>query len=319
MRSPAVATAARSATARRTPPRSAARSQWSGVRRIRAARRCARRESKLAGQPPNPAIPADCGPSAALPSPTAALLRSAAAAVVRSAAAKTVIVESSRVACRRFAPRTLCSLFLATTLWLGAASAHSERVSGVVLSVLPDRREVVVRRDVFGAKPALTTLFRLSPKLDSTSLHAGDHIVAEIAQRNGALLLDDVRVVASAPGSVLRAARLLQVGEHMPATRFVDQFGHGFDFAAFRGKSVVLAFIYTRCADPRECPLISSNFHTLQKRLANGSYHLVELTLDPTYDRPPVLARYGALFGADAKRWTLGTGDPGSVLDFEAR
>ncbi|HMD02241.1 MAG TPA: SCO family protein, partial [Candidatus Baltobacteraceae bacterium] len=223
-------------------------------------------------------------------------------------------MESSRVACRRFAPRTLCSLFLATTLWLGAASAHSERVSGVVLSVLPDRREVVVRRDVFGAKPALTTLFRLSPKLDSTSLHAGDHIVAEIAQRNGALLLDDVRVVASAPGSVLRAARLLQVGEHMPATRFVDQFGHGFDFAAFRGKSVVLAFIYTRCADPRECPLISSNFHTLQKRLANGSYHLVELTLDPTYDRPPVLARYGALFGADAKRWTLGTGDPGSVL-----
>jgi hypothetical protein len=43
------------------------------------------------------------------------------------------------------------------------------------------------------------------------------------------------------------------------------------------------------------------------------------MTLDPNYDRPAVLARYGALFGADAKRWTLGTGDPATVLDFDAR
>ena len=43
------------------------------------------------------------------------------------------------------------------------------------------------------------------------------------------------------------------------------------------------------------------------------------MTLDPSYDRPSVLARYGAQFGADAKRWTFGTGDPDTVRDFNAR
>ncbi len=201
-------------------------------------------------------------------------------------------------------------------LRFGAASAHPVRIDGVVLSVLTVHREVVVRSDAFGSKPALTTLFRLSPKVDAASLHEGDRIAALVDDE----LLDEVRIVPAAPPrSVLRAVHPLQVGDRMPATRFVDQFGRGFDFADFRGKSVVLAFIYTRCRDPKECPLISSNFHALQMRFANGPYHLVEITLDPSYDRPSVLARYGALFGADAKHWTFGTGEPDTVLDFEAR
>jgi protein SCO1 len=224
---------------------------------------------------------------------------------------------------RRFTRLALCSLLLAALLRFEAASAHPERVNGVVLSVLAEHRQVIVRCDAFGSKPALTALFRLSPNVDAASLHAGDRIVALFEQHTNGLLLEDVRVVPQAPTApprgVLRAVHPLYVGDRMPATRFVDQFGHGFDFANFRGKSVVLAFIYTRCRDPKECPLISSNFHTLQTRFANGPYHLVEITLDPSYDRPAVLARYGALFGADAKHWTFGTGDPDTVLDFDAR
>jgi protein SCO1/2 len=206
-------------------------------------------------------------------------------------------------------------------LGFGAASAHPERVSGLLLSVLPDHRQVVVRCDAVGRKPTHTSLFRLSPKVDLASLHAGDRIVAVVDERPaGGSLLDDVRVVPEAPSpSVVRAVHPLNIGDRMPATRFVDQLGRGFTFADFRGKSVVLAFVYTRCRDPQECPLISSNFHALQARFAGGPYHLVEMTLDPSYDRPAVLARYGALFGADAEHWTLGSGDPGTVLDFDAR
>jgi len=220
---------------------------------------------------------------------------------------------------RRLCRLTLCSLLVAAVLTFGTASAHPERVSGVVLSLLPEQHKAVVRCDAVGSKPAVTRLFRLSPKVAATSLHAGDRIVARLEEHAGSLL-EDVRVVPEAPPrSVVRIVHPLNVGDRMPATRFVDQQGRGFDFGDFRGKSVVLAFIYTRCPDPRECPLISSNFHALQTRFANGPYHLVEMTLDPSYDRPSVLARYGALFGADAKRWTLGTGDPGTVLDFDAR
>ncbi len=205
-------------------------------------------------------------------------------------------------------------------LTLVPASAHPERVTGAILTVLSGQREVVVRRDPVGSAPALTTLFHLTPKVNLASWHAGDRIVGTLEQTSDGLLLDDVRVVPAAPPeTILRMVNALQVGDQMPATRFVDQFGRGFDFADFRGQSVVLAFIYTRCHDPKECPLISANFHLLQTRLANGPYHLVEITLDPAYDRPAVLARYAAVFSADPKRWTLGTGNPNTVLDFDAR
>ena len=221
---------------------------------------------------------------------------------------------------RRFTRLALCTLLVAAMLRCEAASAHLTPVRGVLLSILAKRHEVVVRRDAAGSKPALTTLFRLSPHVDAATLHAGDRIVALVDQDTDPLLLDEVRVVPEAPvPSAVRTIHLLQVGDRVPATRFVEQSGRAFDFADFRGKSVVLAFIYTRCRDPRACPLISSHFQILQRRLAKGPYHLVEMTMDPSYDRPSVLARYGAVFGADPKHWTLGTGNPESVLAFAAR
>ncbi len=216
----------------------------------------------------------------------------------------------------------LCSLLLAGVLWPRPAAAHPQRVSGVVLSLPAGRREAVVRLDAAGSKPALTTLFRLSPEAAAASLRAGERIIGLVDDDSDRRLLEDVRVVArrsAAAASVVRTVDPLSVGDRMPPTRFVDQRGHGFGFADFRGMSVVLAFIYTHCRDPKECPAISANFRALQRRFANGPYHLVEMTLDPLNDTPSVLARYGALYGADAKRWTLATGDPGAVLDFDAR
>ena len=214
----------------------------------------------------------------------------------------------------------LSTLFLTAAFGFGAASAHPQHVTGVVLSVLANQREAVVRRDSAPGKQTLTALFRLSPRVSPASLHPGDRIVALVDDDTDPLVIDEVRVVpAEAPQSAVRVVHSLNIGDHMPSTRFVDQRGRSFDFSDFRGKSVVLAFIYTRCRDPKECPLVSTNFHTLQTRLANGPYHLVEMTLDPSYDRPNVLARYAAQFRADANHWTLATGDPGTVLDFDAR
>jgi cytochrome oxidase Cu insertion factor (SCO1/SenC/PrrC family) len=85
-----------------------------------------------------------------------------------------------------------------------------------------------------------------------------------------------------------------------------------------RGAPFAVSFIYTRCTDGKMCPLVSAKFRLLQKQLTTPAA-LVEISLDPAYDRPPVLARYGASFGADAARWHLLTGDPRTVLDLAAR
>ncbi len=203
------------------------------------------------------------------------------------------------------------------------AAAHPLRVSGTVLTLLARRDAVVVRCDAVGTKPSLTTLYELAPQVRIASLHPGDRIVGLVDDDAPKPVLDGVRVVghsgsAIAP-SAIRLVHPYAVGDRLPATRFTDQRGGSFTFADFHGSSLVLAFIYTRCRDPKECPAISSSFHALQKRFGNGPYHLVEMTLDPSYDRPGVLARYGNVFGADPKRWTLATGDPDTVLNFDAR
>jgi len=82
---------------------------------------------------------------------------------------------------------------------------------------------------------------------------------------------------------------------------------------------VVLSFIYTRCQDARMCPLISAKFRQIQEQAGARPIHLVEVTLDPAYDRPPVLGRYGRVFGADPKRWSLVVGDADPTLNFAAQ
>jgi len=212
----------------------------------------------------------------------------------------------------------VCALLAALT---ASGAGASQTLRGIVLTVLADKQQAVVRHEAYGGMPAMTMLFGLSRR-DAARLHQGDRLEATVEERDDLEALSNVRVIgtAVAPRSdPLHSVALLKTGETLPAIPLVDQNGRPFTFADFRGKTVVLSFIYTRCRDTRMCPLISAHFHQLQQRLNGNEYHLIEVTLDPTFDRPPVLADYAARFDADASRWTIGTGDPRAVLDFAAR
>jgi protein SCO1/2 len=112
---------------------------------------------------------------------------------------------------------------------------------------------------------------------------------------------------------------LLEPGDTVPAIPLVDQAGHAFSFAGLRGDAVVVAFIYTRCADPRMCPLVSSKFARLQAGIGTAPVRLVEVTLDPAFDTPAVLRRYGHAYHQNAARWTLATGAAPSIAELAAR
>jgi protein SCO1/2 len=161
------------------------------------------------------------------------------------------------------------------------------------------------------------------------TLHAGETIEATADVDERPWTLADVRVVgrekltgAPAPPAVpnvLRTVHHVAIGEYTPSPPLVDQTGRPFTLRDFRGETVVMAFVYTRCKDARECPLITSRFRELQRRFAGKSVRLLEVTLDPSFDRPAVLAAYGREFDADPARWTFATGDPDTVLDFAAQ
>jgi cytochrome oxidase Cu insertion factor (SCO1/SenC/PrrC family) len=81
----------------------------------------------------------------------------------------------------------------------------------------------------------------------------------------------------------------------------------------------VLSFIYTRCPDPRMCPLVTAKFARMARLLEGTPVRLLEITLDPAYDTPAVLRAYGRAAGADGDRWTLATGQPAALNAFAER
>ena len=212
------------------------------------------------------------------------------------------------------------------------ASAHEASVRGLVLAVLPGSGEIVVRHDALLGRPAGISTFRVSPASRTATLHIGSTVegtadadatpwtLSSIVSVGAAQAVtgESASSSASAP-DVLRNVHHVSIGEFAPATNFVDQRGQPFALRSLHGQMVVMAFVYSRCKDARECPLISAKFHMLQEKLRGRPVHLVEVTLDPAYDRPDVLARYGTTFGADPARWTLATGQPDAVLDFAAQ
>jgi protein SCO1 len=214
-------------------------------------------------------------------------------------------------------------LLLSILLLIPGHALAGQRLHGVVLAVTPKTGQVIVRHDAFGSMPAMTMTFRIVPRERAAQLQPGSQIDADVDTKTDPWTLTHVESIGTKAltdsGSIIRHVTALRIGDLVPDTPFVDQTGRPFRFSELRGGDVVLSFIYTRCQDARMCPLISAKFRQLQQQAGNRALHLVEVSLDPSYDRPPVLARYGDTYGADARRWSLVVGDAEPTLDFAAR
>jgi cytochrome oxidase Cu insertion factor (SCO1/SenC/PrrC family) len=197
----------------------------------------------------------------------------------------------------------------------GTFADARDRLTGIVL-MSPTATTVMVHHAPFAGMPAMTMDFSLPA---GTVVHPGDHIAAEVDRSTEPWSLSAVRITASAPTGKITPPNFLNAGDQVPNLPVVDQHGRRETLAALHGHPYVLTFIYTRCRDPKMCPFVSGKLHVVQTQTGGTGDQLVEVSLDPAYDRPPVLARYGATFGADPARWHLFTGDPRTVLDFAAR
>jgi protein SCO1/2 len=222
------------------------------------------------------------------------------------------------------APRTWIVALLAACAFAVplVAGAKTARIHGVILEVTPANGEAIVRHDPFDGMPSMAMPFRILPRARAAELLPGNVIDATADTSTDPWTLRDITISQTQAVSAPAGSRVvpLHVGDTVPdSPPFVDQTGRPFRFSQLRGQDAVLAFIYTRCQDPQMCPLISSHFNVLQREIGTRNVHLVEVTLDPSYDRPPVLARYARMFGADPRRWTLAVGDAQPTLDFAAR
>jgi protein SCO1/2 len=78
-----------------------------------------------------------------------------------------------------------------------------------------------------------------------------------------------------------------------PTLELHNYLGVPFDLAAFRGKAVLVTFLYTHCPDV--CPLIASKLHTALTEMSARERHEVELvavSVDPRGDTPATVAQF---------------------------
>jgi protein SCO1 len=217
---------------------------------------------------------------------------------------------------RRFPSVVVASLVLAGACAREVTPRQFD-LTGQVVSVSPDGRELVVRHDeVKGFMPAMTMPFRLKDGSLGRGRLPGDLIRARLMVTDEESWLAAVEKTGWAPLPDEADARrpgieLLRPGDEVPDETFIDQDGRAFRFSSLRGAPVLVTFVYTRCPLPEFCPRMDAYFAAIQKALAGGRLsapaRLLSVSFDPEFDTPAVLKAHAAAVGADARIWTLAT------------
>lgn len=92
----------------------------------------------------------------------------------------------------------------------------------------------------------------------------------------------------------------------------IDQNGARFTLRELH-RPIAVIFVASRCNDA--CPIAEALFAKLAAELTRERVdaQLLTITLDPTYDRPFVMAARARAFRADARQWRWASGDPDEV------
>jgi protein SCO1 len=101
---------------------------------------------------------------------------------------------------------------------------------------------------------------------------------------------------------------------HAPELALVDSDGRPFGSGELKGQVYIVSFFFTSCRSI--CPAVMHGMARLQARLDERriqGIRLVSISVDPEHDTPEVLRAYGKDLAVKPGRWTLLTGDTGTI------
>jgi len=200
---------------------------------------------------------------------------------------------------------------------------------GQIVAVDPARQELTIKHeDIKGFMPGMTMAFKVRDGSMMAGKAAGDLVTAQLVIEESQGYLTKVEVTGHAaltePPPAPPAAEILTPGSTVADVGLIDQDGTARRLSAWRGQAVAVTFIYTRCPMPDFCPLLDRQFAAVQQEIASdptlaSRVHLVSVTMDPAYDKPPVLLEHARRVGAKPESWTFATGEPTDLARFGAQ
>jgi len=224
----------------------------------------------------------------------------------------------------------LACLVLACVVIAPSCKPKNKRydLHGQVMGKNVAANEITVKHDdIPGFMSAMTMPYRVKDPGVLQELEPGDMIAAEVVTANDGndYWLEDVRITDESGRKTAKVPvtpRPLQPGERVPDLELVNQDGKTIRLGDFKGKAVLLTFIYTRCPMPKFCPRLSSQFARIHADLAKtpdayGRTHLLTISFDPKYDTAPVLRRYGLAYldndPSGFSHWEFASASPGDL------
>lgn len=176
------------------------------------------------------------------------------------------------------------------------------KLKGEVISVDKTNRELVIKHgDIPGLMAAMTMPYPVKNDKELSAAAKGDLITADVVVQNGEMWLENVQVTQRSTATSGKPAAEIHIpapGEQAPDFDMVNQSGKHVTLSRYRGKALILTFIYTRCPFADYCPRVNAGFAEIDKemRADAGLYaktHLLSISFDPAHDTPRVLREFG--------------------------
>jgi len=205
-------------------------------------------------------------------------------------------------------------------------AAKRYQLQGRVVAVDSGARQLTIaHKDIPGLMEGMTMPFTVSDKdiWVFKSIAPGDQVHATLVLGDHAELQDVTftrRSETESDGT--SALRIPQPGDEVPDFTLVNQNGKTIQFHQFRGKPLLLTFIYSRCPFPDYCPRMSNNFAQVMQQLQKaprvfGEAQLLSVSIDPEHDKPAAMRNYGERYvgRVDPRfaHWQFASGSPEQV------
>ena len=214
-----------------------------------------------------------------------------------------------------------------------ASSVPAEKhypLKGEIVSVKAAEQILIIHHDdIPDYMPSMTMEFKVGQG-DVANAKPGQRIRGEMYVKGGDVFLEKIWPDdAQTTGQIAAATNALtqdtamrgkgayrEIGETAPDFTLLDQEGRAVAMNRFRGKQVMMNFIFTRCPIANMCPAATTRMQALQKAAREAgitNLEIVSISFDPANDSPGVLKEYAEARGIDTSNFTFLTGPDTAV------
>ena len=216
---------------------------------------------------------------------------------------------------------------LMLTMAAACGRGQEYELRGQILAVDTARHEITIKHeDIKGFMPGMTMPFKVRNAALLEGRTPGDLVRATLVVEETEGYLKTIERTGHAPLTEPPPARprvvdALSTGDEVPDVTLLDDTGATRRLSEWRGRTLAVTFIYTRCPLPDFCPLMDRQFAGVQEIVNDdaglrGRIQLLSISFDPSYDTPAVLATHAKKVGADPAVWSFLTGDEADVEAF---